>query len=458
MKDLKKSYFEYNKNLLIKRSAIGCILAIFLVPAGISLDYFMYRSLLSEFVLIRLFCSLLLVPALLIHYTKIGKKYITLLVFAWMIIIQASMCYMIATSNDYYLSTYYAGLNLVILGVGLLLPFSALEVLIFCFITTIFYIVSATYGVEITNYRILFNNLYFIVLTSIISITASYFSTKSRLREFKLSYNLKTANEKLENSNDKLTNANEELKTVNIKLISTQAQLIQSEKISAMGHLSAGILHEINNPLNYTIAAVRIVKMDDKIIGDEDLKDTVADIEEGMNRIKNIVSDLHNFSHPEEAGKYNQFAIADAIESSVRFTAAECKDIEKIIDVPKDLMVSGAKTHIVQILINLITNACKAIAKAGNAKAENGGIIKIWTEQKNNRVIIFVSDNGIGMNEETLAKVFDPFFTTSEVGKGMGMGLSVSYTIAKNHGGTLSATSKLGDGSVFSFDLSMTNS
>ncbi len=448
MANLKKSYFEYDKELRVRRSIVGCILVATLVPAGISLDYFIYPKFLIEFTKVRLLCSLMVLVIMALHYTKIGKSYIKYLTFFWMIIVQIIMCYMILVTNKY-ISSYYAGLNLVVLGVGILLPLSALEISVFCIVTIIFYSFSATYLILEIDYNILFNNLYFLVLTGIISTTASYFNSKRRFREFQLNHNLKTSNEELEKSNDKLTSAIEELKTTNIKLISTQAQLIQSEKINAMGNLSAGILHEINNPLNYTIAAVRIVKMDDKIITDEDLKDTVADIEEGMTRIKNIVSDLHSFAHPEEAGKYNQFAITDAIESSVRFTAAECKDIEKIIDVPKDLMVSGAKTHIVQILINLITNACKAIAKAGNEK----GIIKIWTEQKNNRIIISVSDNGIGMNEETLAKVFDPFFTTSEVGKGMGMGLSVSYTIAKNHGGTLSATSKLGIGSIFSFDL-----
>ena len=338
-------------------------------------------------------------------------------------------------------SPYYAGLTLTMLALSVLLPWGSIETSCACLMVLLIFLLTVFLHSNIYhlpyNIPILTNSIFFLFSTGVFCSVANYFNAKLRFTEFCLGCDLKIKN---------------------AKLISTQAQLIQSEKINAMGNLSAGILHEINNPLNYTIAAVRIVKMDDKIIGDEDLKDTVNDIEEGMNRIKNIVSDLHNFSHPEEAGKYNQFAIADAVESSVRFTAAECKDIKRIIDVPKDLMVSGAKTHIVQILINLITNACKAIAKAGNAKAENGGIIKIWTEQKNNRIIIFVSDNGIGMNEETLAKVFDPFFTTSEVGKGMGMGLSVSYTIAKNHGGTLSATSKLGIGSVFSFDLPMTNS
>ena len=438
----KESYNHYDIALNKKRLIVTIPLATLFIILFSLLDMVVYPDIAKILIKTRMGADIVLIFLLIFvifnkNWTQRKIKAAGFLL-VFFITIQINILIFLSEGMS---SPYYAGLALTMLAISALLPWDPLETVVACvlmlaiFLSTVFFH-SSINGLQY-NIPILVNSIFFLFSTSVFCSVANYFNAKLRFTEFSLNYNLKSTN---------------------IKLISTQAQLIQSEKISAMGHLSAGILHEINNPLNYTIAAVRIVKMDDKIIGDEDLKDTVADIEEGMNRIKNIVSDLHNFSHPEEAGKYNQFAIADAIESSVRFTADECKDIEKIIDVPKDLMVSGAKTHIVQILINLITNACKAIAKAGNAKAKNGGIIKIWTEQKNNRVIIFVSDNGIGMNEETLAKVFDPFFTTSEVGKGMGMGLSVSYTIAKNHGGTLSATSKLGDGSVFSFDLSMTNS
>jgi two-component system sensor histidine kinase PhcS len=180
------------------------------------------------------------------------------------------------------------------------------------------------------------------------------------------------------------------------------------------------------------------------------LKDTVKDIEEGMMRIKNIVTDLRAFAYPEEADKKNRFPILGAIENTLRFTASDSQDIEKIVKVPADLMVSASKTHIVQVLINLVSNAIKAINKAGRQK----GIIEIEAKEENGRVTVSVSDNGTGMNEETLQKVFDPFFTTNEVGKGMGLGLSVSHTIIKNHGGNLSATSEFGKGSRFFFDLS----
>ncbi len=427
MDKFEQAYLIADEKLRIKRSIVGCILVAILMPVGIILDYIIYPTFLLNLTKTRLICSLLVSLVLLLHYRPNSVKYVKYLTFSWMILVQITMCYMIFIT-DKNLSTYYAGLNLVVLGVGVLLPLSASEIMGFCIVTILIYIFSATFDADAINYNILFNNLYFLTLTSIISTTASYFNTQNRFKEFQLNYNLKTTNQ---------------------QLVTTQAQLIQSEKMNAIGNLSAGILHEINNPLNYTMTAVQIIKMDDKVNNDADLKDTVLDIEEGMSRIKNIVSDLHNFAYPEQADQKTQFSILSAVESAIRFTSSECSDMEVVKNINPELMVSAARTHIVQVLVNLITNACKAIVKSGK-----DGVITFNAEQKDDRVNISVSDNGIGMNEETLKKVFDPFFTTSEVGQGMGMGLSVSYTIIKNHGGILFATSKLGKGSVFSFDLS----
>ena len=433
----KKSYNHYEIELNKKRLIVTIPLAtIFIILFGL-LDIVVYPNIAKTLIATRIGVDAILMCLFIFviykkNWTQIKIKLFGLLL-VFLIIIHINILIFLSEGMS---SPYYAGLSLTIIALSALLPWGLYETLIASVFLLIVFLSTVFLHSHINhlpyNIPILTNSIFFLFSTSVFCSVANYFNDRLRFTEFCLNHNLKATN---------------------IKLVSSQAQLIQSEKINAMGNLSAGILHEINNPLNYAIAAVRIVKMDDKIIGDEDLKDTIKDIEEGMMRIKNIVSDLHNFAHPEESDQHQHFPIYNAVESTIRFTANESKDIEKIIVVPKDLMVSGAKTHIVQILINLVTNACKAIVKTDHYD-NNSGVIKIWTEQKNNRIIISVSDNGIGMNEETLAKVFDPFFTTSEVGKGMGMGLSVSYTIAKNHGGTLSATSKLGEGSVFSFDLS----
>lgn len=243
---------------------------------------------------------------------------------------------------------------------------------------------------------------------------------------------------------------NEELKDTIHKLQTTQMQLIQSEKINALGNLSAGLLHEVNNPLNYTMMALHLIKMNEVVNADEDLKEIIKDIEEGMNRIKTIVTDLRAFAYPEEADKQNQFSIQGAVVKALRFTSEDCKNIERISDIDQNLIVIGSETHIVQLLINLISNAARAISRT-----DKKGLITISAKTENNRVVVMVTDNGCGMSPEVLKRVFDPFFTTNEVGKGMGIGLSVSYTIAKNHGGNIMVTSEEGVGTTFSFDLAI---
>ena len=431
---LERSYRNHCAILSQTRLKITIILAIALITTFGILDLIVYPKVAQELIKTRAAATIILATVFIAlrkkHYPNINLIGIAVVILIFVLI------NVLIFLTDGMSSPYYAGLILALVAFSAMLPWQAYETLFSFAVMLCSYIATSILHSHINNsiYDLppLINNLFFLVSVGIFCIVATYLNSKLRFREFSLNYNLDSR-----------------LKEETIKLQVTQAQLIQSEKMNAIGNLSAGILHEINNPLNYTMTAVQIIKMDDKVNNDADLKDTFLDIEEGMSRIKNIVSDLHNFAYPEQADQKTQFSILSAVESAIRFTSSECSDMEVVKNINPELLVSAARTHIVQVLVNLITNACKAIVKSGK-----DGVITFNAEQKDDRVNISVSDNGIGMNEETLKKVFDPFFTTSEVGQGMGMGLSVSYTIIKNHGGILFATSKLGKGSVFSFDLS----
>ena len=244
-------------------------------------------------------------------------------------------------------------------------------------------------------------------------------------------------------NNTSLTSTLKELKTV-------QANLIQSEKINAIGNLSAGLLHEINNPLNYSLAAIQMLMMESSIVEDPDSREMVEDINDGMERIKAIVGDLRAFAYPSEAEKQSTFSFESALNSAIRFTSAELKSVEVIRDIAKPDQVHGSHSHIVQVLVNLLTNAAKAI-KSGQDSMN--GEIQIFTQSDGNRYIVNVRDNGIGMDQQTQKQIFDPFFTTGEVGQGMGMGLSICHTIISNHEGSLSVQSEPGEGSTFTFDI-----
>ena len=233
-------------------------------------------------------------------------------------------------------------------------------------------------------------------------------------------------------------------------LEATQAQLIQSEKLNALGSLSAGLLHEINNPLNYSLTALQLLGSDPSIQGDELMREIVGDIQEGMDRIRTIVSDLRAFAYPTEAEKQGAFDLNEAVEAALRFTAHEVKGIEVIQGLPAPAMVLGSKSHLTQVLINLLANAAKAIGAVTDGRA---GSIRIEGEEREGRLWVRVSDNGVGMDEQTLGRIFDPFFTTRDVGEGMGLGLSICHTIVSNHQGRLTATSRLGEGTELTFDL-----
>ena len=235
-------------------------------------------------------------------------------------------------------------------------------------------------------------------------------------------------------------------------LEATQAQLIQSEKLNALGSLSAGLLHEINNPLNYSLTALQLLGSDPSIQGDELMRDIVGDIKEGMERIRAIVSDLRAFAYPTEAEKQVAFDLNEALEAALRFTAHELKGIEVIKGLPAPALVLGSKSHLTQVLINLLTNAVKAVGAVADGRV---GTIRVQAEERNGRLHVRVSDNGVGMDEKTLGRIFDPFFTTRDVGEGMGLGLSICHTIVSNHQGCLAATSRPGEGSELSFDLAL---
>lgn len=432
--DLNQAYYLYDLDLRQSRLKITTLLGILFIMGFGILDFVVYPDLAIKLLNIRLGASFVLLLFFILIYKKwvIDARLYGILIPTTAFILLDLLIFF----TDGPESPYYAGLTLTLVALSALMAWTLYEALLACSIMLFSYILTSAFYwgslLDLFSLPILLNNIFFLVSISIFCVVSSYLNGVLRFKEFSLKYNLDSS-----------------LKKETLNLRSTQSQLIQSEKINAIGSLSAGLLHEVNNPLNYAMAALQLLKMDPNINADEDAKDTVKDIDEGMNRIKHIVTDLRAFAYPEEADKKNQFPILSAVESALRFTASDCQNIKRITNIDQSLLVSASKTHIMQVLINLITNATKAIFKAN---IENGTIM-IDAKNENGRIIVSVTDNGIGMNEETLKKVFDPFFTTNEVGKGMGLGLSVSHTIIKNHGGNLYAESSLGEGSKFYFDL-----
>jgi len=242
---------------------------------------------------------------------------------------------------------------------------------------------------------------------------------------------------------------NTELSATLHELKETQSSLVHSEKLNALGTLSAGLLHEINNPLNYSMTALQILLRDKNINQNADLNEITSDIQEGMQRIKLIVSDLRSFAHPDQSAPHEPFHIQEAVNTALRLSSHSMKNIHVKMAIDDSCNAVGIKNHIIHVLINIVSNAIEAVK---NTETREKNII-LECKPEGDRVRISVTDNGAGIDEKTIPHIFEPFFTTRNVGEGMGLGLSICHGIIKNHGGKLEVKSEYGHGATFSFDL-----
>ncbi|MEK6298084.1 MAG: ATP-binding protein, partial [Paraburkholderia tropica] len=265
----------------------------------------------------------------------------------------------------------------------------------------------------------------------------TYFNEKGRFQLFRLK--------------DEIAHKNDQLARTNENLAQIKGQLLQQEKMAAIGTLSAGLLHEVNNPVNFCLMAIEIAMEEPEVKHSASLQECLTDVKQGMHRIQHIVSDLKTFAYrkPGAAADDVPFLFEKALDSSIRLSAHELRGVTLTRELPADTLVLGDEAAIIGVLINLFSNAALAMHKAGTASPQ----IHVSAHWREERLHVNVRDNGPGIAAEHLARVFEPFFTTREVGQGLGLGLSISYAVIERHGGTLFAESQLGEWTAFNFDL-----
>lgn len=238
-----------------------------------------------------------------------------------------------------------------------------------------------------------------------------------------------------------------ELQSTVETLKATQAQLIQSEKLSAVGEFVSGIAHELNNPLTAVIGFAEMLRQ-----GDIPSKyhQYLNYIVRSSERCHKIVHGLLSFArqHPPERKVVKLHMMIDAV---VELLAYEMRTSNIAVernyqDSLPDIM--GDSHQLQQVVLNLLNNARQAMEAH-----QPSGRIQITTHASGDKVRILVEDNGPGISQENLAKIFNPFFTTKPVGKGTGLGLSLCYGIIREHGGTISAQSAPGKGATFMIEL-----
>jgi PAS domain S-box-containing protein len=221
-------------------------------------------------------------------------------------------------------------------------------------------------------------------------------------------------------------------------------QVDQSEKLAVIGQLAAGVAHEIGNPLASISSLVQILQ---RRCEREFQKIQLNNIKSNIDRIAKIVRELVDLSRPPSHDQvFTQ--VSEVIKTALGIVKYDkrVKKVEFKTELAKGLpSVKIVPDQLLQVFINMLINSLDAI--------EGEGIITVKTSMDNNNIIINIIDNGCGIAKDDIGKIFDPFYTTKEVGKGTGLGLSVSYGIIKKFNGNISVTSKVGEGCNFKIQI-----
>jgi signal transduction histidine kinase len=164
-----------------------------------------------------------------------------------------------------------------------------------------------------------------------------------------------------------LSRRNDELEDALARLKQVESQLVQTEKMNALGNLASGLLHEINNPLNYTLAALQLAE--EAVTDDEDLQETLDDIGQGMARIRDIVSDLKSSAYPSPEDMQEEFELAACLDTALRLAAHEIGGIAVYRDLPGTCAVLGSKTQVTHLLLNVLTNSAQALSQGDGKRS-----------------------------------------------------------------------------------------
>lgn len=284
-----------------------------------------------------------------------------------------------------------------------------------------------------------------------------------------------------------------ELEASNKELKDTQTQLVSVEKMASLGQLTAGIAHEINNPINFVISNIKPLRRDveeilqllakyGEISNDIDLKEKLKEIDTLKQTLDTdyVIDEINLLLKGIDEGAYRTSEIVRGLQSFSRLDESDLKrvNIHEGIDATLILLNNNIVSEKIQIIkdyekalppvecypgklnqsfMNIINNAIQSLAARNNKQAEGGKII-IKTKAEGNSIVISIKDNGIGIPENIKDKIFEPFFTTKDVGSGTGLGLSIVYGIIQSHKGNISVESEEGKGAEFIITLPIAHS
>ncbi len=240
------------------------------------------------------------------------------------------------------------------------------------------------------------------------------------------------------------------------EMVEKDSQLIQASKMKNLGEMSASIAHELNQPLNAIKMGSEYLEMmneTDRIVPEQDLNTVVAEISQQVDRATQIINRLRDFGRKSDLSK-KTVDLNDAVRSVMAILGRQLKLQNIAVETRLDEALPRIQAHtnrLEQVVFNLLTNARDAVSQKAEASDDEEERRTIWvdTASENGRVVLIVADNGAGIPVEVQDRIFESFFTTKEMGEGMGLGLAISLGIVEDYKGEIDVESRVGEGTRF---------
>jgi PAS domain S-box-containing protein len=281
---------------------------------------------------------------------------------------------------------------------------------------------------------------------------------KARTEEInKLNHDLLSSNKELTKLNSEMSRQNIDLKALLSQLKSTQRQLIDSEKLASVGKLTAGLAHELNNPINYIGGVLRPLKQDlselRSMIDDDRAEEIFVEIDElfesiqgGTTKISNIIKTLSEITPKGNMGKVQDIQVSEMVEGNINTLAGRFPEVEFEYEISDDIILHANVLDMQQVFFNVIKNAAEAVQNSA-------GHVHVKVIPQGDGVKCTVSDDGPGMDDEVQNEIYEPFFTTHQEEKNLGLGLYIVRSVISKYNGAIYVNSRKEQGTIFTFVL-----